>query len=62
MMAAVRMPVELLGPDVAGAPFREEYLAMARDAHGRGVVLMVGAVRKGLVTAWRIRPWNVVIR
>lgn len=72
------------------APFREEHLALAGEAHGRGVLLMAGAlvepvdgalfvfttddrsvvenfvasdpyVREGLVTAWRIRPWNVVI-
>lgn len=72
------------------APFREAHLALVSEAHGRGVLLMAGAlaepvdgavfvfttddrsavenfvasdpyVREGLVTAWRIRPWNVVI-
>ena len=72
------------------APFREAHLALAGEAHGRGRLLMAGAlaepvdgavfvfttddrsvvenfvasdpyVREGLVTAWRIRPWNVVI-
>ena len=72
------------------APFRQEHLALAGEAHRRGVLLMAGAltepvdgavfvfttddrsvvenfvstdpyVREGLVTAWHIRPWNVVI-
>ncbi|MDQ2789107.1 MAG: hypothetical protein DLM60_20775 [Pseudonocardiales bacterium] len=72
------------------APFREAHLALVGEAHGRGLLLMAGAlaepvdgavfvfttddrsvvenfvasdpyVREGLVTAWRIRPWNVVI-
>lgn len=80
-------------PDIVErrAPFREAHLALAREAHERGVLLMAGAlvepvdgavlvfttddhsvvedfvgrdpyVREGLVTAWRIRHWNVVIR
>lgn len=72
-------------------PFREAHLALASEAHERGVLLMAGAltepvdgavfvfttddrsvvedfvardpyIREGLVTAWRIRPWNVVVR
>lgn len=72
------------------APFREAHLALVRETHERGVLLMAGAlvepldggvlvfatddrsvvedfvardpyVREGLVTAWRIRRWNVVI-
>ncbi|MGH8601850.1 MAG: YciI-like protein [Gammaproteobacteria bacterium] len=72
------------------APFRDAQLALAREAHERGALLMAGAlaepidgavlvfatddrsivedfvardpyVREGLVTSWRIRPWNVVI-
>lgn len=72
------------------APFREEHLALVREAHEQGVLLMAGALaepsdgavfvfttddrsvvedfvskdpyeREGLVTEWRIRPWNVVI-
>jgi hypothetical protein len=71
-------------------PFRDAHLALAREAHEQGVLLLAGAlaepvdgavfvfatddrsvvegfvsrdpyVREGLVTAWRIRPWNVVI-
>jgi uncharacterized protein YciI len=70
--------------------FREEHLALARAAHGRGELALAGAfadpadsallvwrtadrsvveafvdqdpyVRNGLVTAWRIREWSVVI-
>jgi uncharacterized protein YciI len=72
------------------APFRDAHLALAREAHEQGVLLIAGAlvdpvdgavfvfttddrsivadfvsrdpyVREGLVTQWRIRPWNVVI-
>ena len=72
------------------APFREAHLDRVRQAHGRGALLMAGAVGDpiegavlvwtvedpseveafvgedpyvagGLVTAWRLRPWNVVI-
>jgi uncharacterized protein YciI len=72
------------------APFRKEHLALAKQAHEQGTLLMAGAlaepvdgavfvfatddrsivadfvardpyVREGLVRAWRIRPWNVVI-
>lgn len=72
------------------APFRAEHLALTDEVHGRGDLLMAGAltdpvdgavfvfttedssvvedfvardpyVRAGLVTAWRNRPWNVVI-
>ncbi|MDQ3989168.1 MAG: YciI-like protein [Actinomycetota bacterium] len=71
-------------------PFRDGHLALVREAHSQGVLLMAGAfaepvdgavfvfttdnrsvmedfvsgdpyVREGLVTAWRIRLWNVVI-
>jgi hypothetical protein len=72
------------------APFREAHLGLVRDLHGRGALLMAGAVgepvegallvftadhqavieefvaqdpyvREGLVTGWRVRPWNVVV-
>ena len=71
------------------AALREEHLALARAAHGRGELLLAGAlpdpydrallvwtapremveqfvaadpyVRHGLVTAWTIRDWNVVV-
>jgi uncharacterized protein len=72
------------------APFREAHLKLAREAEGRGQLLLGGAysdtvdgavlvfradaaavvedfvgqdpyVRNGLVTKWRIRPWNVVV-
>lgn len=72
------------------APFREAHLALARDAHQRGTLVLAGAladpldgavfvfraddrsvvegfvqndpyVTEGLVTAWRIRSWNVVV-
>lgn len=71
------------------AALRDEHLALARAAHGRGELLLAGAlpdpydralliwtaprevvecfagqdpyVRHGLVTAWTVRPWNVVI-
>ncbi len=71
-------------------PFRDGHLALIREAHHQGVLLIAGAfaepvdgavfvfatddrsvvedfvsrdpyVREGLVTEWRIRPWNVVI-
>jgi uncharacterized protein YciI len=71
-------------------PFRDEHVALIREAHEDGALLMAGAlaepvdgavfvfttddrsvvedfvsrdpyVREGLVTEWRIRPWNVVI-
>lgn len=71
-------------------PLREEHLALVREAHEQGLVLMAGAlaepvdgavfvfttddravvsdfverdpyVRGGLVSAWRIRSWNVVV-
>jgi uncharacterized protein len=68
---------------------RDDHLALARQAHERGELLLAGAlpdpydrallvwtadravverfveedpyVRHGLVTAWTIRPWNVVV-
>ena len=71
------------------AALREEHLALAREAHDRGELLLAGAlpdpydrallvwtaprevverfaaadpyVTNGLVTAWTVRPWNVVI-
>jgi uncharacterized protein YciI len=72
------------------APFREEHIRLAREAHERGDLVMAGAwadpvdgaafvfqgddasaaeafakkdpyVTNGIVTAWRIRPWTVVI-
>ena len=71
------------------AELREEHLALAQAAHGRGELLLAGAlpdpydrallvwtaprevverfaerdpyVRRGLVTGWTIRDWNVVI-
>ena len=72
------------------APFREAHLALARDAHRNGTLLLAGAttdpldgavfvfraddrsaidefvrddpyVREGLVRAWKVCPWNVVI-
>ena len=71
-------------------PLRPEHLGLAEAAHGRGELLMAGAladpadqavlvftgddasaaesfarsdpyVREGLVRAWRVRPWTVVI-
>lgn len=70
--------------------FRDEHLALARDAHQRGELALAGAftdpadsallvwstedravvehfvakdpyVTNGLVAAWRIREWNVVV-
>jgi uncharacterized protein YciI len=72
------------------APFRERHLALARQAHDRGELVMAGAladsppgavfvfsvdepsaveafvevdpyVQGGVVTSWRVRPWNVVV-
>jgi uncharacterized protein YciI len=72
------------------APYREEHLRLAREAHERGELVMAGAfadpvdgaafvfhgeeasvaesfvhadpyVANGVVTAWRIRPWTVVV-
>jgi uncharacterized protein YciI len=72
------------------APYREEHLRLAREAHERGELLMAGGlndpvdgaalvfrgedassaegfvrndpyVAHDIVTAWRIRPWTVVI-
>jgi uncharacterized protein YciI len=71
------------------AALREQHLALAREAHERGELLLAGAlpdpydrallvwtaprevaerfaaadpyVTNGLVTAWTVRPWNVVI-
>ena len=72
------------------APFRDGHLALVRELHDRGALLMAGAVgdpvdgallvftaddrvvveqfvaqdpyvREGLVTAWQVRPWNVVV-
>ena len=71
-------------------PFREEHLKLVRDAHGRGEIVMAGAlgdppdgtlfvfrvsdpavverfarndpyVTNGLITNWKVRPWNVVV-
>jgi len=72
------------------APFRAEHLSLIQKAHGRGELVMAGAladpadgavlvfrgpspqpaesfaqadpyVRNGLVTRWRVRPWNTVV-
>jgi uncharacterized protein YciI len=72
------------------AAHREAHLRLIREAHGRGVLMLAGAlgdppdgallvfrsesesaaeafaqadpyVIGGLVTAWRVRPWHVVI-
>jgi uncharacterized protein len=71
------------------AALRKDHLALAREAHERGELLLAGAlpdpydrallvwtaprevverfaaadpyVTNGLVTAWTVRPWNVVI-
>jgi uncharacterized protein YciI len=72
------------------APYREEHIRLAREAHERGELVMAGAwadpvdgaafvfqgddasaaeafvkkdpyVANGIVTAWRVRPWTVVI-
>jgi uncharacterized protein len=69
--------------------YREAHLRLVRDAGGRGLLMLAGAlgdppdaallvfraesatpveafaradpyVTEGLVTAWRVRPWNVV--
>ncbi|HEY2428323.1 MAG TPA: YciI-like protein [Acidimicrobiales bacterium] len=71
-------------------PLREAHLALAREAHADGRLVLAGAlsdpadqavlvfstedtgvaeefarhdpyVEAGLVTAWRVRPWNVVV-
>lgn len=71
------------------APLRPQHLALAREAHARGELLLAGAfdppdgallifrapdravveqfarndpyVQNGLIKAWEIRPWTVVI-
>ena len=70
------------------APLRPEHLALVEAAHGRGEIVMAGAladpadtavlvfrsssaaeefvtqdpyVKEGLVIAWRVRQWNVVV-
>jgi uncharacterized protein YciI len=72
------------------APYREEHIRLAREAHERGELVMAGAwaepvdgaafvfqgdapsvaegfarkdpyVTNDIVTAWRVRPWTVVI-
>ena len=72
------------------AAYREVHLRLVREANGRGVLMLAGAlgdppdgallvfraesaspaemfargdpyVTEGLVTAWRVRPWNVVV-
>lgn len=72
------------------APFRDEHVALCREAQEQGLLVMAGPVlepldgavllfraadraavedfverdpyiREALVTAWRIRPWDVVI-
>lgn len=72
------------------APFREAHLGLVRQVHGRGKLVMAGAVgepiegallvftaddfsvvedfvgqdpyvKEGLVTAWQVRPWKVVV-
>jgi uncharacterized protein YciI len=72
------------------APYREEHIRLAREAHERDELVMAGAyaepvdgaafvfqgddasaaeafakkdpyVANGIVTAWRVRPWTVVI-
>ena len=48
------------------AALRDEHLSLAQEAHDRGELLLAGAmpdpyVRQGLVTAWTVREWNVVI-
>jgi uncharacterized protein YciI len=71
-------------------PHREAHLQLVREASGRGLLMLAGAlgdppeaallvfraespspveafarvdpyVTEGLVTAWRVRPWNVVV-
>jgi uncharacterized protein len=71
-------------------PHREAHLGLVRAAHGRGELVLAGAlgdppdgallvfradnpdiperfaradpyVMQGLVTGWRVRPWNVVV-
>ena len=72
------------------AVYRDAHLRLVREAHGRGELMLAGAlgdppdgallvfraesaspaeafargdpyVTEGLVTAWRVRPWNVVV-
>ncbi len=72
------------------APYREEHIRLAREAHERGELVMAGAfadpvdgaafvfraddaaiaegfvrsdpyVANGIVTAWRVRPWTVLM-
>ena len=72
------------------AAYRDAHLRLVREAHGRGLLMLAGAlgdppdgallvfradspspveafaradpyVTEGLVTAWRVRPWNVVV-
>ena len=71
-------------------PHREAHLDLVREAHGRGLLMLAGAlgdpaeaallvfraesaspveafaradpyVAEGLVTAWRVRPWNIAV-
>jgi uncharacterized protein len=71
-------------------PYRDAHLQLVRDANGRGLLMIAGAVgdppdaallvfraespapveafvhadpyvAEGLVTSWRVRPWNVVV-
>jgi uncharacterized protein len=72
------------------APYRDQHLTLAQEAHHRGELLLAGAfahpadgaalvfkvddvsaverfvqndpyVKSGLVTAWRVREWTVVV-
>ncbi len=72
------------------APYREQHLKLAREAHNRGELVFAGAfaepvdgaalvfkgenesvaasfaendpyVKQGLVKAWRVHQWNVVV-
>jgi uncharacterized protein YciI len=72
------------------AAYRDAHLRLVREANGRGLLMLAGAlgdppdgallvfradspspveafaradpyVAEGLVTAWRVRPWNVVV-
>jgi uncharacterized protein YciI len=72
------------------APYRDEHLKLAREAHKRGELVLAGAfaepvngaalvfkaetdsvpasfaesdpyVKEGLIKAWRVRQWNVVV-
>ncbi|OLE80736.1 MAG: hypothetical protein AUF76_14255 [Acidobacteria bacterium 13_1_20CM_2_65_9] len=47
-------------------PLRPAHLALVRDAHARGELMLAGAladpyVTNGLVKSWRVRPWTVVV-